>query len=47
MKTFHLRTARFTPISHALRKLGFASLLFFSIKGMLWIAIPTLIAQQL
>ncbi len=34
-------------VSKALRRLGLAGFLFFSIKGLLWLVIPVLIARWL
>ncbi len=34
-------------MSKALRRLGLAGFLFFSIKGLLWLVIPVLIARWL
>ena len=46
MTSYTERSEAMMQLSRGLRKLGFASLLFFTVKGLLWIAIPALIAQQ-
>ncbi len=34
-------------LSRSLRRLGFAGLMFFTIKGLFWLAIPLVVSQWL